>query len=70
MKFTDNYNLDLYEMEDNANMADGYNHTVNKIDALLFQLQSMISTNIEAVSNLQTAVASLETRVTNLEKKA
>ena len=70
MLYTDNYNLDLYEIGDNANLADGYNHTVRKLDTLMFQLQSMISSNIEKATNLETRLASLETRVSNLEKRA
>lgn len=68
MRYTTNYNLDLYDIEDVANLADGYNHTVEKIDSLLYQLQSMIGTANESAKNLDTRVSSLETRVGNLEK--
>ena len=70
MKFTDNYNLDLYEVDDVASLVDGYNHTVSKLDVLLYQLQAMIGTANESAKNLDTRVASLEQRVANLEKKA
>lgn len=70
MLATDNYGFDLYELEDNANLADGYNHTVRKIDTVLFQLQSMITSANTSIKTLQTQVASLETRVAALEQKA
>lgn len=35
MRYTDNYHFDLYEEGDNANLMDGYNHTVNMIDNVL-----------------------------------
>lgn len=68
MRYTTNYNLDLYDLEDVASLADGYNHTIEKIDSLLYQLQAMIGTATASAKNLDTRVASLETRVGNLEK--
>lgn len=70
MKATDNYSLDLYELEDNANLTDGYNHTVQKIDVLLYQMQSMITSANNNIRTMQNQIASLETRVTALEAKA
>lgn len=70
MKPTDHYNLDLYELGDSANLPDGYNHTVQKIDVILYQLQSMLTSANNSVTTLQTQVASLETRVAALEQKA
>lgn len=70
MKPTDHYNLDLYELGDNANLPDGYNHTVQKIDVILYQLQSMLTSANNSVTTLQTQVASLETRVAALEQNA
>jgi hypothetical protein len=70
MKPTDNYALDLYELGDNANLTDGYNHTVQKIDVLLYQMQSMITSANNNIRTMQNQIASLETRVTALEAKA
>lgn len=67
MKYTRNYNLNLYELEDNANLADGYNNSMERVDTLIYQLSSMLTTANVAVSTLQTKVASLEERVTALE---
>lgn len=67
MRYTTNYNLDLYDLEDVASLADGYNHTIEKIDSLLYQLQAMIGTANESAKNLDTRVSSLETRVGKLE---
>lgn len=67
MRYTTNYNLDLYDLEDVASLADGYNHTIEKIDSLLYQLQAMIGTANESAKNLDTRVSSLEQRVGKLE---
>ena len=70
MRYTTNYNFDLYDPEDNANLCDGYNHTVEKLDTVLFQIQSMLTSANNNISALQTRVGSLETRVSALESKA
>lgn len=70
MKATPNYCLDLYEEDDNANLLDGYNHTVNRIDTILFQMQSMVTAANNNISTLQTQIASLESRVAALEAKS
>ena len=70
MTYTKNYNLDLYEPEDLANFCDGFNHNMEKLDSLLYQIQSMVTTANNAISTINTQIASLETRVTNLESKA
>lgn len=70
MKYTDNYNLDLYEVEDVASLVDGYNHTISKLDVLLYQLQSMIGTANESCKQQDARLRSLEQRVDALEKKA
>ena len=31
MKYTDNYHFDLYEPDDNANLMDGYNHSMQMV---------------------------------------
>lgn len=67
MKYTTNYNLNLYELEDNANLADGYNNSMERIDTLIYQLTSMLTTANTAISTLQTQVESLSARVATLE---
>lgn len=67
MRFTNNYALNLYELEDNANLADGYNNSMERLDSLLYQANSMITAANVAIETLQTRVASLEQRVTEIE---
>lgn len=67
MKYTTNYNLNLYELEDVANLADGYNNSMERIDTLIYQLSSMLTTANTAISTLQTQVESLNARVAALE---
>ena len=67
MKYTGNYNLCIYELEDVANLADGYNNSMERIDTLLYQMNSMIATANTAISTLQTQVESLNERVAALE---
>ena len=67
MKYTTNYNLNLYEVTDNANLADGYNNSMERIDSLLYQFSSMLTSANVAIETLQTKVASLEERVTSVE---
>lgn len=69
MRATDNYQLDLYELEDNANLTDGYNHTVQRLDVILYQMQSMITSANNNIATIQSQIASLTTRVTALESK-
>lgn len=69
MKYTNNYNLNLYELDDNANLADGYNNSMERIDTVLYQYASMLTSANVAIQTLQTKVASLEERVTNVEGK-
>lgn len=70
MTYTTNYNLDLYEPEDNANLCDGFNHNMQKLDSIIFQLNSMLATAQGSLNQLTTRVTSLEARVSELEKKA
>lgn len=64
------YALDLYEESDNANLMDGFNHDMSKLDLLLYQTNSALTSVNVAVKTLQTQVASLEQRVATLEQKA
>lgn len=70
MTYTQNYNLDLYELGDNANLADGHNHNMEKIDTYLYQLFSMVTAANNSIATISAQVASLEQRVSALEAKA
>lgn len=70
MRATRNYQLPLYELGDNANLADGFNNAMEVLDVKLYQLFSMITSANNSISTLQAQTASLEARVTELEKKA
>lgn len=67
MKYTTNYNLNLYELGDNANLADGYNNSMERIDTQLFQIASQLSQLNTSFQTVYNKLASLETRVSNLE---
>lgn len=76
MRYTDNYHFDLYEEGDNANLMDGYNHTVNMIDGVLQQFNALIVTQGNAIkamdsriSKLEVACADVESRIADLEAK-
>lgn len=76
MRYTDNYHFDLYEEGDNANLMDGYNHTVNMIDGVLQQFNALIVTQGNAIkamdsriSKLEAACADVESRIADLEAK-
>lgn len=76
MRYTDNYHFDLYEEGDNANLMDGYNHTVNMIDGVLQQFNALIVTQGNAIkamdsriSKLESACADVEQRIADLEAK-
>lgn len=76
MRYTDNYHFDLYEEGDNANLMDGYNHTVNMIDGVLQQFNALIVTQGNAIkamdsriAKLEAACADIEPRIADLEAK-
>lgn len=76
MRYTDNYHFDLYEEGDNANLMDGYNHTVNMIDGVLQQFNALIVTQGNAIkamdsriSKLEAACVDVESRIADLEAK-
>ena len=76
MKYTDNYHFDLYEEADNANLMDGYNHTVQMIDGVLQQFSALIVTQGNAIkaydsriTALETACKDVESRIAKLEAK-
>lgn len=70
MTYTTNYNFDLYELTDNANLMDGFNHNFEKLDVYLYQTSQMLASALQSITTLQTQVSSLEARVTDLEGKA
>lgn len=76
MRYTDNYHFDLYEEGDNANLMDGYNHSMNLIDKVLQQFNALIITQGNAVkamdsriAKLEAACADIEPRIADLEAK-
>lgn len=76
MRYTDNYHFDLYEEGDNANLMDGYNHSMNLIDGVLQQFNALIITHGNAVkamdssiTKLEAACADVEQRIADLEAK-
>ena len=76
MRYTDNYHFDLYEESDNANLMDGYNHSMNLIDNVLQQFNALIITQGNAVkamdsriAKLEAACADIEPRIADLEAK-
>lgn len=69
MRYTDNYHFDLYEPDDNANLLDGYNHTVQMLDAVCQQFSALIQTQSNAIKAYDTRITALETMCTNVEKR-
>lgn len=69
MRYTDNYHFDLYEPEDNANLLDGYNHTIQMLDAVCQQFSALIQTQSNAIKAYDTRITALETMCTNVEER-
>lgn len=76
MKYTDNYHFDLYEPTDNANLLDGYNHSMQMLDGTLQQLNALLVTQGNAIkafdsriTALETACKAVDTRIAALEAK-
>lgn len=69
MRYTDNYHFDLYEEGDNANLMDGYNHTVNMIDGVLQQFNALIVTQGNAVKAMDSRISKLEAACTDVESR-
>ena len=69
MRYSDNYHFDLYEPEDNANLLDGYNHTIQMLDAVCQQFSALIQTQSNAIKAYDTRITALETMCTNVEKR-
>lgn len=76
MKYTDNYHFDLYEPTDNANLLDGYNHSMQMLDGILQQLNALLVTQGNAIkafdsriTALETACKDVDTRIAALEAK-
>lgn len=56
MKNTENFMLDLYEYDDNANLMDGFNHNMELLDNQLFANRTDINTLNTGLANLQLTV--------------
>lgn len=69
MRYTDNYHFDLYEEDDNANLMDGYNHTIQSIDAVCQQFAALIQTQGNAIKAYDTRITALETACADVEKR-
>ncbi len=68
MRYTTNYHFDLYEEDDNANLMDGYNHTVQMIDATCQQFSALIQTMSNTIKAYDTRITALETSCAAIEK--
>ena len=69
MKYTDNYHFDMYEAGDNANLLDGYNHSMQMIDGVLQQYAALITTQGNAIKAYDTRISALETACADVEKR-
>lgn len=69
MKYTDNYHFDLYEPADNANLLDGYNHTVQMIDGTLQQMNGLLVTQGNALKAFDTRLTALENACTDVQAR-
>lgn len=69
MKYTDNYHFDLYEPTDNANLLDGYNHTVQMIDGALQQMNGLLVTQGNALKAFDTRLTALESACTDVQAR-
>lgn len=69
MKYTDNYHFDLYEPTDNANLLDGYNHTVQMIDGTLQQMNGLLVTQGNALKSFDTRLTALENACTDVQAR-
>lgn len=69
MKYTVNYHLDLYEPTDNANLLDGYNHSMQLIDAALQQFSALIAVQGNAIKAYDTRITQLETMCGQVETR-
>lgn len=69
MKYTDNYHFDLYEPTDNANLLDGYNHTVQMIDGALQQMNGLLVTQGNALKAFDTRLTALENACADVQSR-
>lgn len=69
MLYTTNYNLNLYELEDDANLADGYNNSMERIDQYLYRANSLITSANATITNHETRIGSLETSLTTISNE-
>lgn len=56
MKNTENFMLELYEYDDNANLMDGFNHNMEILDAQLLANRTDINQLNTRISNLELSV--------------
>lgn len=70
MQNTTNFNLELYEANDNANLLDGYNASMEKIDAQLLVNQNNATAASAAAAAAQNAAESATTAAGNASSAA
>lgn len=69
MKYTDNYHFDLYEPTDNANLLDGYNHSMQMLDGNLQQLNALLVTQGNAIKAFDSRITALETACKDVDAR-
>lgn len=69
MKYTDNYHFDLYEPTDNANLLDGYNHSMQMLDGTLQQLNALLVTQGNAIKAFDSRITALETACKDVDAR-
>lgn len=65
-KYTDNFNLDLYEDKDPANLRDQYNDAMRKIDDGLFTANQNATSAKNSVNEVKTQVADVKSQVLDI----
>lgn len=69
MKYTDNYHFDMYEPTDNANLLDGYNHSMQMLDGTLQQLNALLVTQGNAIKAFDSRITALETACKDVDAR-
>lgn len=69
MKYTDNYHFDLYEPTDNANLLDGYNHSMQMLDGILQQFNALLVTQGNAIKAFDSRITALETACKDVDTR-
>lgn len=70
MQQTDNLDLELYEATDNANLLDGYNSSMRKIDTKSGQVDTLISALSTTVTGYDARITAAQTAADTADGKA